>query len=72
LKNVRVEPLLLRQSDLNTKRILDLMAVKSDDGPMPLYLHTVYRILREMRMEQQREETGRWVFESADPIQDYA
>jgi hypothetical protein len=55
-KNITVEPLLLRQSDLNTKRMLDLMAVSSDDGPMPLYLHTVYRVLREMRMEQQ--ETG--------------
>lgn len=33
--------------------MLDLMAVKQDDGPMPLYLHTIYRILREMRIEQQ-------------------
>lgn len=29
------------------------MAVKKDDGPMPLYIHTVYRILREMRIVQQ-------------------
>lgn len=32
------------------------MAVSRDDGPMPLYLHAVYRVLREMRIEQQ--ETG--------------
>lgn len=33
--------------------MLDLMAVSSDDGRVPLYLHTVYRILREMRLVQQ-------------------
>ena len=27
--------------------------MSQDDGPMPLYLHTVYRILRDMRIEQQ-------------------
>jgi hypothetical protein len=54
--NVQIEPLRIGQSDLNTKRILDLMAVSQDDGPMPLYLHTVHRILREMRTEQQKTE----------------
>jgi len=34
------------------------MAVSQDDGPMPLYLHTVYRILREMRIEQQEAGTA--------------
>lgn len=29
------------------------MAVSKDDGPMPLYMHTVKRILKEMRMVQQ-------------------
>jgi hypothetical protein len=29
------------------------MAVSHEDGPMPLYLHTVYRVLREMRVAQQ-------------------
>lgn len=53
---VQIEPLRISQEDLNTKRMLDLMAVSHDDGPMPLYLHAVYRILREMRIEQQ--ETG--------------
>lgn len=33
--------------------MLDLMAVSRDDGPMPLYLHAIYRILRDMRIEQQ-------------------
>lgn len=35
--------------------MLDLMAVKTDDGPLPLYLHTVYRVLRDMRMVQQED-----------------
>ena len=38
--------------------MLDLMAVSRSDGPMPLYLHAVYRILREMRIEQQEMGTG--------------
>lgn len=33
--------------------MLELMAVGQDDGPMPLYMHTVKRILRDMRMVQQ-------------------
>lgn len=32
---------------------MDLMAVNQDDGPIPLYLHTVCRILRDMRVKQQ-------------------
>jgi hypothetical protein len=51
--DVKIEPLKINQTDLNTKRMLDLMAVRQDDGPMPLYLHTIYRILRSMRMQQQ-------------------
>ncbi|KAK3372041.1 hypothetical protein B0H63DRAFT_496751 [Podospora didyma] len=35
--NITVEELRLSQGDLNTKRMLDLMAV-SNDGPTPLYL----------------------------------
>jgi len=34
--------------------MLDLMAVNQDDGRMPLYLHAISRILREMRLVQQR------------------
>ncbi|KFY83986.1 hypothetical protein V500_09690 [Pseudogymnoascus sp. VKM F-4518 (FW-2643)] len=57
-KNVTVEPLRISEENLNTKRMLDLMAVSRGDGPMPLYLHAVYRILREMRIEQQETGTG--------------
>ena len=56
--NVQIEPLQINPSDLNTKRMLDLMAVSQNDGPMPLYLHTLYRILREMRIEQQEDGTA--------------
>lgn len=52
-----VEALKINESDLNTKRMLDLMAVNKEDGPVPLYLHTIFRILREMRIQQQ--ESGR-------------
>ncbi|KAH8201740.1 hypothetical protein TruAng_004092 [Truncatella angustata] len=51
LPGVIVEELRLRDSDLNTKRMLDLMAVGS--GSMPLYMHVVQRVLRDMRIEQQ-------------------
>ncbi|BCR99859.1 uncharacterized protein AKAW2_50201A [Aspergillus luchuensis] len=56
--NIAVSALEIDQRNLNTKRMLDLMAVGQDDGPMPLYMHTVKRILREMRMEQQAAHTG--------------
>jgi hypothetical protein len=32
---------------------MDLMAVNHDDGPVPLYVHTAQRILRELRLQQQ-------------------
>jgi hypothetical protein len=44
---------MIGQSNLNTNLMLDMMAVDSSSGPMPLYLRTVYRILRDMRLEQQ-------------------
>ena len=50
---MEVEPLRINQSDLTTKRMMDLMAVSPDNGPMPLYLHANSRILRELRIEQQ-------------------
>ncbi|CZS99912.1 uncharacterized protein RAG0_08179 [Rhynchosporium agropyri] len=52
--NVEVEPLKISQNDLNTKRMLDLMAVNTEDGRMPLYLHEITRILRDMRVLQQQ------------------
>lgn len=49
-----MESLYIDQSDLNTKRMLDLMAVASVQGDAaPLYIYTIIRILREMRTEQQ-------------------
>ncbi|KAF9249632.1 hypothetical protein DTO006G1_6702 [Penicillium roqueforti] len=56
--NIKVEALQIDQADLNTRRMLDLMAVGQDNGPLPLYMHTVQRILREMRVEQQSLGTG--------------
>ena len=53
--NVTVEPLRIKETDLNPKRMLDLMSVKQEDGPSPLYIQTVLRILREMRIEQQND-----------------
>ncbi|RAL15894.1 uncharacterized protein BO97DRAFT_362104 [Aspergillus homomorphus CBS 101889] len=54
---VKVSALEIDQGHLNTKRMLDLMAVGQDDGQMPLYMHTVKRILREMRVAQQETQT---------------
>ncbi|KAL2861014.1 uncharacterized protein BJX67DRAFT_375647 [Aspergillus lucknowensis] len=56
--NITVAPLELDQEHLNTQRMLDLMAVGQDESPMPLYMHTVKRILRDMRITQQEHETG--------------
>lgn len=53
--NVKIEPLRIDQRDLDTKRMLDLMAVNPENGPMPLYLHAINRILREMRIQQQAD-----------------
>lgn len=55
---MHIEELMIEETDLNTQRMLDLMAVSSikSDG-MPLYLHVITRILREMRIEQQRSHT---------------
>ncbi|KAK2026026.1 hypothetical protein LX32DRAFT_595557 [Colletotrichum zoysiae] len=53
IPRIKVEPLKLSDKDLNTQRMLDLMAV--GDGNMPLYLHVVARILRDMRLVQQSQ-----------------
>ncbi|KAF9892011.1 hypothetical protein FE257_002975 [Aspergillus nanangensis] len=52
--NIPVDPLQIDESDLNTKRMMDLMVVGQNEGPIPLYMHTVQRILREMRIAQQQ------------------
>ncbi|PYI24949.1 hypothetical protein BP00DRAFT_441139 [Aspergillus indologenus CBS 114.80] len=51
--DIDVAALQIDQSNLNTQRMLDLMAVGQENGPIPLYMHTVQRILREMRIVQQ-------------------
>lgn len=53
LANVIIEPLSIREQDLTTKRMMDLMAVKKGET-MPLYMHVVSRILRELRLRQQQ------------------
>ena len=52
IPQVSVETLQLSESDLNTKRMMDLMAV--GEGTLPLYVHVIQRILRDMRVEQQQ------------------
>lgn len=53
LPNVSIEPLSIREQDLTTKRMMDLMAVKKGET-MPLYMHVVNRVLRELRLRQQQ------------------
>ncbi|KAJ5895540.1 hypothetical protein N7495_007231 [Penicillium taxi] len=55
--NIEVEPLQIDQANLNTKRMMDLMSVGQDGGLMPLYMRTVQRVLREMRLVQQENGT---------------
>lgn len=55
---IKVEELRLNESDLNTKRMLDLMAVSTTGGNLPLYLHVAQRILRDLRITQQHSSTG--------------
>ncbi|KAH6977688.1 hypothetical protein EDB80DRAFT_626386, partial [Ilyonectria destructans] len=54
--NVSIQELRFCQDNLNTKRMLNLMvASPGQTGRMPLYLHTVMRVLRELRINQQRQ-----------------
>ncbi|KAI1758830.1 hypothetical protein GGR53DRAFT_528347, partial [Hypoxylon sp. FL1150] len=53
LPNVQIEELRINETDLNTKRMMDLMAVK-EGGAKPLYLHVIDRMLRDLRLEQQK------------------
>ncbi|KAI0486740.1 hypothetical protein F4859DRAFT_502165 [Xylaria cf. heliscus] len=50
LGDIKVEALRLDQDDLNTKRMLELMAF---DRAQPLYAQVIQRILRDMRLSQQ-------------------
>lgn len=57
IPNVEIKPLRLSDNDLNTRRMNDLMAV-GEGGSTPLYMRVVNRILRYMRMQQQRTGEG--------------
>ncbi|EXJ92553.1 hypothetical protein A1O3_01105 [Capronia epimyces CBS 606.96] len=46
----QVIPLRFREQQLNVARMMTLMAVK-DDGQSPLYLEVLYKVLRDMSME---------------------
>lgn len=46
--NLTVQPLLLRSRDLSIERMNKLMALADKEGPVPLYMEVVQRILREM------------------------
>lgn len=48
---VVVEPLILKQEYLNVERLMTFMATDSGEGGLPLYMHSVLRILREMAVE---------------------
>ncbi|KAF2706404.1 hypothetical protein K504DRAFT_505350 [Pleomassaria siparia CBS 279.74] len=51
--NIKIEALQIDEKEPNTKRMIDVMAV-STNGSMPLYLHIVNCILRDLRLEQQQ------------------
>ncbi|KAF4475547.1 hypothetical protein CGGC5_v015985 [Colletotrichum fructicola Nara gc5] len=53
IPQVDVKPLNISSSDLNTSRMLGLMAFQ--EGSKPLYLQVVQRILRDIRLEQQEK-----------------
>lgn len=48
---VVVEPLILKQEYLNVDRLKTFMATDSGEGGLPLYMHSVLRVLREMAVE---------------------
>ncbi|RAH82413.1 hypothetical protein BO86DRAFT_399053 [Aspergillus japonicus CBS 114.51] len=65
--DIEVAALQIDQSNLNTQRMLDLMAVGQENGPIQLSMHTVQRILREMRIVQQATNGDGWTLESFMP-----
>lgn len=50
--NLTVRPLLLRSSDLSVDRMNKLMAMSDKEGPIPLYMEVVQRILRGMATDE--------------------
>lgn len=45
---LKIQPLMFRSEDLSIERMNKLMAVATKEGPPPLYMEVVQRILREM------------------------
>lgn len=56
-KKVTVEELRINEKDLNTKRMMDLMSVKTG-GNTPLYMHVAKRILKQLRYTEQHSTGG--------------
>ncbi|TGO73325.1 hypothetical protein BELL_0370g00010 [Botrytis elliptica] len=52
IKGVKVQELCIDETDLTTQRMLSLMAVKTSEE-LPLYLHSITRILRVLRIAHQ-------------------
>ncbi|MCJ1473496.1 hypothetical protein MMC13_002147 [Lambiella insularis] len=50
-KKPEVISLHLREQQLDVSRMMNLMAVKGKDGPVPLYIEVLHRVLREMAIE---------------------
>lgn len=48
---VVVEPLILKQEYLNVERVMAFMAATHNGEGLPLYMHSVLRVLREMALE---------------------
>lgn len=50
-RKVVVEPLILKQEYLNVERVMTFMAATDSGEGLPLYMHSVLRVLREMALE---------------------
>lgn len=48
---VVIEPLVLKQEYLNVERLMTFMAATDNGEGLPLYMHSVLRVLREMALE---------------------
>lgn len=48
---VVIEPLILKQEYLNVERLMTFMAATDNGEGLPLYMHSVLRVLREMALE---------------------
>ncbi|KAI9751891.1 MAG: hypothetical protein M4579_005848 [Chaenotheca gracillima] len=51
IPGVLVQPFLLKEGDLTMDMMMSLMAVNNTEGPLPLYIESVRRILRDMSIQ---------------------